>query len=52
MAVRFEHPPDRALSVSYSDDLGTTLGGPAAVSASSDASSLPRMSFGSLMTTV
>ena len=52
VAVRSEHPPDRAPSASYSDDLGTTLGGPAAEGASADAISLPRMSFASLMTTV
>ena len=27
VAVHFEHPPDRAPSVAYSDDLGTALGG-------------------------
>ena len=52
VAVRSEHPPGRAPSVSYSDDLGTTLGEPAAVSASLDATSLPRMSFADLMMTV
>ena len=52
MAIRAEHPPDRAPSASYSDDLGTTLGWLAAVSSSSDATSLPRMSFSDLMMTV
>ena len=47
-----EHLRDRAPSVSYSHNLGTTLGGPAAVSASSDATSLPRMSFADLVTTM
>ena len=41
VAVRTEHLPDRGPSTSYSDDLGTTLGGLAAVSASMDATSLP-----------
>ena len=50
--MRSEHPPDRAPSVSYSDYLGTTLGGPDAVSASLDDTSLLRMSFADLMTTV
>ena len=52
MAVRSEHLPDRVPSASYSDDLGTTLGGPAAVSTSSDATSLHFMSFADLMTIV
>ena len=46
------HPPDRASSASYSDDLGTTLRGPATVSASSDATSLLHMSFTDRLTTV
>ena len=52
VAVHSEHPPDRSPFASYSDDLGTTLGGPVAVSASSDATSLPRMSFANLMMTI
>ena len=50
VAVHHEHPPGRAPSVSYSDNLGTILGGPAAVSASLDASSLSRMSFADFVT--
>ena len=52
VAVRTEHPPDRSPSALYSDDLGTTLGGPAAVSESTDSTSLPRMSFTDLLATV
>ena len=52
VAVRSEHPPDRAPSASYSDKLGTTLGGPAAASASLGTFSLPHMSFSDLLTTV
>ena len=33
VAICTEHPPDKAPFVSYTDDLGTTLGGPAAASA-------------------
>ena len=52
VAVRTEHPPDKAPFASYSDDLGITLGGPAAASAPLGDSSLPCMSFSELLTTV
>ena len=52
VAVHTEHPPDRGPYVLYSDGLGTTLGGPAAVSVSADATSLPRMLFANLLATV
>ena len=52
VAVRSDHPPNRAPSASYSDDLRTTPGGPAAVSVSSGATSLPPMSFADLMMTI
>ena len=52
VAVRFEHPSDRAPSTSYSDDLGTILGGLTAVSMSLDTTSLSCMLFADLMTTV
>ena len=52
MAVRSEHPHDKAPSALYSDDLGTTLGELAAVSASLDSTSLPHILFADLMMTV
>ena len=52
VAVRSEHPPDRGPSAPYSDRLGSSLGGPATVSASDDATSLPRMAFANMLETV
>ena len=49
VAMRTEHPPDRGPSALYSDNLGTTLGGLAVVSASIYATSLPCMSFADLL---
>ena len=50
VAMRSEHSPDRALSASYTGDLGTTLGGPATASALLGDTSLPCMSFTNLTT--
>ena len=52
VAVRSEHPPDRGPYALYADGLGSSLGGPATLSASVDATSLPRMAFADLLTTV
>ena len=52
VAVRTEHLPDRGPYTPYSDGLGTTLGGPATVSESTDSTSLPHMSFADLLATV
>ena len=41
VAVRSEHPPDRGPYLPYSDGLGSSLGGPATVIASGDATFLP-----------
>ena len=49
VAVHLEHAPDRGPCVPYPDGLGFSLGGPAAVSASDDATSLSRMSFSELL---
>ena len=45
VAMRLEHPPDRGPCAPYSDGLGSSLGGPATVSASGDVTSLPHMAF-------
>ena len=52
VAMRTEHPPDRAPSASYTDNLGTTLVEQAAASVSLGATSLPCMSFSDLLMTV
>ena len=52
VAVRSEHPPDRAPSTSYSDDLGTTLKRVGCCECVFNATSFPHMSFADLMTTV
>ena len=52
VAVRSEHAPDKAPFVSFTGDLGTTLGGPAAAGAPAGDSSLTRMSFSDLEATV
>ena len=52
VAGRSEPMPDRAPSVSYTGDLGTNLGGPAAADVPSGGSSLPRLSFEDLLVTV
>ena len=49
---RSEPAPDRAPSVSYTGDLGTTPGGPAAADARLGGFSLPRWSFEDLLVTV
>ena len=45
VAVRLEHHPDSGPCVPYSDGLGSSLGGPATVSTSGDATSLPHVAF-------
>ena len=52
VARRSEPTPDRAPSVSFTGDLGTILGGPAAADAPSGGSSLPRLSFEDLLFTI
>ena len=52
VAMRTEHPPDRGPYSPYTDVLGTNLAGPAAVSVSADATSLPRMLFADLLAMV
>ena len=52
VAVHTEHPLDKAPSVPYTDDLGITLGGPAAANAPLGDPSLPCMSFSDLPTIV
>ena len=52
VAVRSENAPDRAPSASYTGNLGTTQGGPAAASSPTGGSSLPRLSFKDLLVTV
>ena len=52
VAMRSEHPPDRGPYTPYSDGLGSSLGGPATVSVSDDATSLPLMVFADLLATV
>ena len=52
VAMRSEHPPDRGPSALYSDNLRSSLGGPATVSTSADANSFPRMASDDLLATV
>ena len=52
VAMHSEHPPDTDPSAPYSDGLGSSLGGPATVSVSDNATSLPRMVFADLLATV
>ena len=52
VAVRTEHPPDKAPFALYSDGLGLIVGGPATASAPLGDPSLPNMSFSELLTTV
>ena len=49
VAVCLEHPPDRGPCAPYADGLGSSLGGPAIVSASDDTTSSPRMAFADLL---
>ena len=49
--MRSEHPPDRGPYVLYSDGPGSSLGRPATVSASDDATSLPHMMYADLLAT-